>query len=773
MQTTLVENGTNDLFRNIVINNKLRAIRSIFQLNNEQTHSLNYAPSYQRKYIWSDVKATYLIETILLHGEIPPIVIYIFGTNWEVIDGRQRCQTIERFINDNFSLKPHGLDKLWNLAGKKFSQLDEKLQERIFNTNLRLITITTSSDSNINPHAEELMKREIFKRYNLGIVPLKQEEVFKALYLQDDINIYFKNQFEENQLLYNQLRDIFDHKNKNLETMMQYIRQTLVLHNIPINRFIYDREEIVNMYYDYLSYYTVNKEHPEQVHFLFDNFMEKFRFLLEIKDQLNNNGISSKGIIYECLYWALSVCEKEGIMFSKLNTDTFKSRLINHFIKQIQNYLHERPNQASQIIRRYTLISSFFRPQLNISFSRYLKSDEAFFTEHKVKMQKYMEERFTLGREQEYFSKPLSTSNAISDILDRMKRGKFNLRPPYQRNEVMDTQKASLLMESILLGLKINPLYIYLRKDGVAEVIDGQQRLLAIIGFLGELYLNENGEMAVSKKHKFKLNLTQGHLTHLNRKGFIQLSNEEQLAIKNYDLDVIEIKEENNIHFKPEELFKRLNYRSIPIKPHTFEFWNAYVDSEIVNSIKDVCKRHSWLYLRKDDKRMLNEQLVTCLCFLHFMTKTAPDMKNIREVLEIRKLKPTITLLFKKKLYLTHILESPTFKADFLQALNDFEMDFIEKVKLLIISSQGTKKEFISIRRLDALLQTGTIRLSMSFYLLWAILKGIPIEFIKESQPVVLRKINKVFSILRTVDSVERFEKAIIEAWVVPAPVSE
>ncbi|MET6996731.1 DUF262 domain-containing protein [Chitinophaga defluvii] len=773
MQKSLVENGIHDLFKNIVISNKLRSIRSIFRLNNDETHSLNYAPSYQRNYIWSDVKSTYLIETILLHGEIPPIVIYILGQNWEVIDGRQRCQTIERYIQGEFSLKPHGLDKLWHLAGKKFSQLEEKLQDRIRNTNLRLITITTSGDSNINPHTEELMKREIFKRYNLGIIPLKTEEVFKAIYLQDDINIYFKKQFEKNKQLYHQLKDLFDHKSKNLETIMQYIRQILVLHNIPINKFIHGREDIVNMYYDFLSYNVVNKGKLEHVQLIFNDFIEKFHFLLEIKAQLNKNGISSTGIIYECLYWALSVCEKEKIVFASLNNNTFKTRLINHLTKQAHNYPIERHNHASQIIKRYSLISSFFTSQLNLSFLRYLKSDEEFLVEHTQRMNNYMKERFTSGREQEYFSKPLSTSNSINDILDRMKRGKFNLRPPYQRNEVMDIRKASALIESMLLGLKINPLYIYLRKNGVAEVIDGQQRLLAIIGFLGEQYLNENGEIVMSKKNKFKLHLTQGYLTHLGGKAFNQLSNEEQATLKNYDLDIIEIKEENNIHFKPEELFKRLNYKSMPIKPDTFEFWNAYVDSEIINAIKGICERHSWLYLRKDDKRMFNQELVTRLCYLHFMTKATPNMENIREILDIQKRKPTITLLLKKKTYLTHILENPIFKADFLLALNDFELGFIEKVKLLIVSSQGKKTEFFSPRRLDALLHTSSIRLAMSFYLLWAILKGIPIESIRESQSAILRRINKVFSILRTADSVERFEKAISEAWIFPVAVSK
>ncbi|HEY9258626.1 DUF262 domain-containing protein [Chitinophaga sp.] len=773
MKTTALKSEIRELFKKMVIRHKLRSISSILQLNNEQTHFLNYAPSYQRKYVWTKVKATYFIETILLHGEIPPIVIYIKGKIWEVIDGRQRCETIERFIKDGFSLKSRGLDRLWNLAGKKFSQLDEKMRERILDTKLRLITITDSGDANINSLGEELIKREIFKRYNLGISPLKKEEVFKAQYLQDEINLYFKNQFQRDESLYNQVMGLFEHRSKNLETMMQHIRQMLVLHNIPINRFINEQEDIVNIYYDYLSYSTITKGKREHIRLIFEKFKEKCHFLMEIKALLYKEGISSNGVIYECLYWALSICEKEKVELNAINNATFKERMVKHFAKQLQNYRIERNNHVQQILKRYGQVSSFFTSQLNISFVNYLKSDETFLSTHKKKMHKYMEERFSTGYENEYFTKTEPTTCSVNDILREMKKGKFILNPPYQRTEVMKIKKSSLLIESMLLGIKIHPLYTYRRNSGITEVVDGQQRLFTIIGFLGEQYANGNGVMTTSNKDKFSLDLRSGLSPQLHAKKFNQLSEDEQLCIKNYDLEVIEIKEENNKDFKPEELFKRLNNKPFPIKEHTFEFWNAYIDSEITNSIKNICERNSWLYLRIEDKRMLNEELVTCLGYLHYITKGAPDIEDIKEIFEIRKHPTTIILTLKNKSCITQILENPTFKAEFLLALNDFEMDFIEKVKLLISSPTGKTKEFISNRRLDSILLTGTVRVSMGFYLLWVILKGIPIEFINENRSIVQHKINRIFSMLRTSDSVERLERAIVEAWVLPISADE
>ncbi|SEL07387.1 Protein of unknown function DUF262 [Chitinophaga rupis] len=771
----------NEVFKNIVITDCLMSIRSVFQLRNKQGDFLNYCLPHQRKFVWPEVKATNFIETIILHGEVPPVVVYIKGATTEeeeermdVIDGKQRCAAINKFLKDDFRLKPQGLDKLWNLAGKKFSQLDEKLKERIQDTTLRFIIIKAKSEKDMNPYMEGLMKREMFRRYNLGISPLKKEEVFKAQYLQDEINIYFKKWFKQDAQLYDQVVNIFDHKSRNLETMMQHIRQLLVLHNVPINRFVNAREDIINKYYDFLSYKAVNKGDKENIQLIFESFKKKLYFPLEIKTLLDKERIPSNGLIYECIYWALSVCEKEKIKYDEFNAPIFKERMVNHIAKHIKDYANGRNDHAQQIKKRYGLMASFFNSQLDICFASYLQGDEEFLVTHKELMNKYMQDRFMPGLEKEHFSKILPTSNTVEDLLDKMKRGKFNLRPPYQRDEAMSIVKASSLIESILLGIKLYPIYVYLREDGVAEVIDGQQRLLAIIGFLGEKYRNENGVIETSKKDKFSLTLKSGLLPQLDHKKFSELSDVYQRRILNFGISIIEIKENENKHFKPEELFKRLNHKPFPIKENTFEYWNACVDNEVIGSIRELCQMKDWLYLRKEDARMFNEGLVTCLCYLYYMkSTTVPDLDSVKEVLAICSSRFCVSIRIRDKSYITNILQDPACKEEFLLALNGFETDFIEKVELLTSNPTGKTTEFFRNKQLDAMLQTGKVRSAGGFFLLWLVLKGIPMEHIKEARSVVRSKISKVFSTMRTTNSVEKFERTIMEAWNIAVAVDK
>ena len=95
--------------------------------------------------MWDSEKASYFIESILLGTEIPPLVFFQTQSANEVIDGRQRYETIERFLNDRFLLNESGLHCLKSLAGKKYSQLDENIREQ-FEETRKVMKMVSSSN---------------------------------------------------------------------------------------------------------------------------------------------------------------------------------------------------------------------------------------------------------------------------------------------------------------------------------------------------------------------------------------------------------------------------------------------------------------------------------------------------------------------------------------------------------------------------------------------------------------------------------------------------
>jgi hypothetical protein len=259
-----------------------------------------------------------------------------------------------------------------------------------------------------------------------------------------------------------------------------------------------------------------------------------------------------------------------------------------------------------------------------------------------------------------------------------------------------------------------------------------------------------------------------------DNKKFSELSDVLQRRILNFEISVIEIKENENRFFKPEELFKRLNNKPFPIKKNTFEYWNACIDNNIISSVRELCQRINWLYLRKEDTRMFNEGLVTCLCYLHYMKgATTANIESIKEVLVISPSRFCVNVRIRDKSYITNVLQDPAFKEEFLLSLNGFESDFIEKVELLTSNPTGKTTEFFRNKQLDTILQTGTVRSATGFLVLWLVLRGIPKEDIKEARSAVRNRINKVFSVMRTTNSTERFESAIAEAWNLAVAISE
>jgi hypothetical protein len=109
------------------IDNSVKSIAHTF-LNDRYASRIDYAPYFQRKYVWDSEKASYFIESILLGTEIPPIVLFDDGLKNEVIDGRQRYETIKRFLENKFALDGKGLKSLTGFVDLHYSELPDQIK---------------------------------------------------------------------------------------------------------------------------------------------------------------------------------------------------------------------------------------------------------------------------------------------------------------------------------------------------------------------------------------------------------------------------------------------------------------------------------------------------------------------------------------------------------------------------------------------------------------------------------------------------------------------
>jgi hypothetical protein len=140
---------------------------------------LNIQPDFQRGFVWDIVKASRLVESILL--DIPLPVIYLSqekdGKEY-VIDGQQRLTSFFSFIDGILpfgkDFKLTGLNVFSELVGKYFKDLPRELQKKIRFYKIRTITFRKES--------EQDLKFEVFERLNTGSVSLNDQELRNCIY---------------------------------------------------------------------------------------------------------------------------------------------------------------------------------------------------------------------------------------------------------------------------------------------------------------------------------------------------------------------------------------------------------------------------------------------------------------------------------------------------------------------------------------------------------------------------------------------------------------
>jgi len=154
----------------ILIRQEPRTVLDVVRRINRGTYILN--PDFQRAFLWDVPTQSKLIESILMRIPLP--VLYL-AENEDgkvvVVDGLQRLSTFQRFLDDQLRLR---LPDRPDLHGKRFSDLPEKLQNRVEDCSLTLYSI----DSKVPERA----RLDIFDRVNSG-VPLTRQQMRNCLYM--------------------------------------------------------------------------------------------------------------------------------------------------------------------------------------------------------------------------------------------------------------------------------------------------------------------------------------------------------------------------------------------------------------------------------------------------------------------------------------------------------------------------------------------------------------------------------------------------------------
>ncbi|WP_418187135.1 DUF262 domain-containing protein [Aliarcobacter lanthieri] len=187
----------------------------------------------------------------------------------------------------------------------------------------------------------------------------------------------------------------------------------------------------------------------------------------------------------------------------------------------------------------------------------------------------------------------------IKELYELYRNYKLILKPFFQRNLVWTEKAKSKFIESILLNIPISELYLN-SKDGIYNIIDGQQRLSTIFQFLEDGFTLKGLEK----------------LTHFNDKKFSNIKDE--IDILNFEIHFVEIYE-----FEKEEIidsYSRINTYTVNLNDQELRK-AAFYDSDFLIlsedlSIIDFFEEGKFFTPRKRQRMNDIEYISELLCIL-------------------------------------------------------------------------------------------------------------------------------------------------------------
>ena len=175
---------------------------------------------------------------------------------------------------------------------------------------------------------------------------------------------------------------------------------------------------------------------------------------------------------------------------------------------------------------------------------------------------------------------------SIGEWMSLYERGELDIHPEFQRFFRWSSAQKSRLIESIILGIPIPPIFVAQRPDGIWDVVDGLQRLSTIFQ-LAEILKDESGASVpplLLEATKYLPSLAGRRWESDDPDS--SLSSPQRLLIKRSKIDVSIILKESDEKAKY-ELFQRLNTGGSPLS-----------DQEVRNSLLVMINRdlYRWLY---------------------------------------------------------------------------------------------------------------------------------------------------------------------------------
>ncbi len=181
-----------------------------------------------------------------------------------------------------------------------------------------------------------------------------------------------------------------------------------------------------------------------------------------------------------------------------------------------------------------------------------------------------------------------STQQNVAWFRDRYLEGTLIIKPPFQRKPVWAARQKCSLVESILMDLPVPEIYIQQTTSAEGKVtyaiVDGQQRIRAVLQFLGAEIDPEEKDF-----NKFTLDKLDADSEWRN-KAITDLAPDEKKKLYGYKFAVRYLNTDDDNQVR--DMFRRLNKFLMPLKPQ--ELRHATFAGPFVTLAEKVADNEYW-----------------------------------------------------------------------------------------------------------------------------------------------------------------------------------
>jgi Protein of unknown function DUF262 len=210
---------------------------------------------------------------------------------------------------------------------------------------------------------------------------------------------------------------------------------------------------------------------------------------------------------------------------------------------------------------------------------------------------------------------PKPNTQALSWFYSEYEKGSLILTPKYQRNPIWSIGQKCFLIDSLISDCPIPQVFINIMTTGSGrekntkyEVVDGQQRLRAILEFM-----NDEWPLIATTAKSYPV--SDAYKPHINKK-YTELPESLQDKIWNYPLAVQELRGWGAVQIR--SLFRRLNY--VVEKLNKQELRHSQYFGEFITAVEELAQEGFWdkvtFFTRRDAERMKDIEYVSELFVL-------------------------------------------------------------------------------------------------------------------------------------------------------------